>query len=249
INGICEELLCTMLHLNENYPQLFEKVLQMCYIKDELVGSRCFRSLALLFSQRQFLDINLSPLNLSSILDEHNKNVSYFSISQTCISQQLAKQYSQLTMPIFSVFSGRGEGEFLAWMKSWEAKKISSYILEACGEEFVSLLVNNLENVGKPFKHFLCRSEMPPFYRWENETKKEENFENKIEEINNNEEINDEFCEEKNINNQETTTPTLNSLLKIIPKQLPMPPYGGNYSRLSLLFQPQNNNNGCLLSR
>ncbi|CAK5077091.1 unnamed protein product [Meloidogyne enterolobii] len=54
INGICEELLCTMLHLNENYPQLFEKVLQMCYIKDELVGSRCFRSLALLFSQRFF---------------------------------------------------------------------------------------------------------------------------------------------------------------------------------------------------
>uniref|UniRef100_A0A914LIV9 Uncharacterized protein n=1 Tax=Meloidogyne incognita TaxID=6306 RepID=A0A914LIV9_MELIC len=133
------------------------------------------------------------------------------------------------------------------------AKKISSYILEACGEEFVSLLVNNLENVGKPFKHFLCRSEMPPFYRWENETKKEENFENKIEENNNNEEvIEEEFCEEKNINNNQdlTTTPTLNSLLKIIPKQLPMPPYGGNYSRLSLLFQPQNNNNnGCLLSR
>nr|CAD2184573.1 unnamed protein product [Meloidogyne enterolobii] len=131
------------------------------------------------------------------------------------------------------------------------AKKISSYILEACGEEFVSLLVNNLENVGKPFKHFLCRSEMPPFYRWENETKKEENFENKIEENNNNEVIEEEFCEEKNINNQDLTTPTLNSLLKIIPKQLPMPPYGGNYSRLSLLFQPQNNNNnnGCLLSR
>jgi len=94
---------------------------------------------------------------------------------------------------------------------------------------------------------------MPPFYRWENETKKEENFENKIEENNNNEEvIEEEFCEEKNINNNQdlTTTPTLNSLLKIIPKQLPMPPYGGNYSRLSLLFQPQNNNNnGCLLSR
>uniref|UniRef100_A0A915M906 Non-specific serine/threonine protein kinase n=4 Tax=Meloidogyne TaxID=189290 RepID=A0A915M906_MELJA len=398
INGICEELLCTMLHLNENYPQLFEKVLQMCYIKDELVGSRCFRSLALLFSQReypcefisllclcgtfasdaedssirqttylfisllkrQFLDINLSPLNLSSILDEHNKNVrlqnnvelkpNYFSISQTCISQQLAKQYSQLTMPIFSEICSRIETArpnrqvsmliFLhEWIKNivlvdnycdiylplkdegkeengwgseeatqlllnnllfltaklscehdkeirelWKclatnfkttnlpiivhflfmmislslenmlplAKKISSYILEACGEEFVSLLVNNLENVGKPFKHFLCRSEMPPFYRWENETKNEENFENKIEEINNNEEIiEEEFCEEKNINNNQdiTTTPTLNSLLKIIPKQLPMPPYGGNYSRLSLLFQPQQNNNGCLLSR
>uniref|UniRef100_A0A914HAU7 Integrin alpha third immunoglobulin-like domain-containing protein n=1 Tax=Globodera rostochiensis TaxID=31243 RepID=A0A914HAU7_GLORO len=54
VDEICEQTLCLMLYLNEHHPRLLERVVQMCYTKNDLVGIRCFRAILMLFSQREF---------------------------------------------------------------------------------------------------------------------------------------------------------------------------------------------------
>lgn len=70
VAGICEETLCLMLHLNEQQPKLFELAIRMCYTKPDFVAIRCFRALAVLFSQRfvyDFYEMYLNKKSLTSI--------------------------------------------------------------------------------------------------------------------------------------------------------------------------------------
>uniref|UniRef100_A0A915ES77 Uncharacterized protein n=1 Tax=Ditylenchus dipsaci TaxID=166011 RepID=A0A915ES77_9BILA len=118
--------------------------------------------------------------------------------------------------------------------------KICVYLLNSCGDRLISILMEQLTNVGEPFKLQLFRCEMPPFYRWVQQPSPLANSSECSEE---DEKIGDKNGRKagqksrKNLQLQ-TNAPCRASPCNTTPKQLPMPPYGGHYARLLTLLPP-----------
>uniref|UniRef100_A0A914HBH7 Protein furry n=1 Tax=Globodera rostochiensis TaxID=31243 RepID=A0A914HBH7_GLORO len=408
VDEICEQTLCLMLHLNEHHPRLLERVVQMCYTKNDLVGIRCFRAISMLFSQRefpceyisllclcqsfassielasvrqtafllvqllrhQFLNNTFSPTSLTPIKEISSNSANgqpeiSFPSNQLAISKYLSSQYPQLTMPIFSEICCRlesarpnrqlslltilpewlrnvhlvdpncdivsemseetdddfdnslgGDAEQSVALNGWGseestqlilnnllyltaklaneynseveniwqcvatswpsnlaiivhylfvmlslsldnmlalAKRICVYLLNATGDRLVSLLMGQLQRVGDPFMAQLCRSEIPPFFRWQS------NFlmpkDGAVDEAEKSA-LDGTANYQNSDKNVVANTPTaalmsgnrLQQQQNRVPNQLPMPPYGGNYCRLST-FLPSLAQNVSTLSR
>ncbi|KAI6200883.1 Protein furry-like protein-like [Aphelenchoides besseyi] len=143
-------------------------------------------------------------------------------------------------------------------------KRISGYLLCTCGERFIVLLMQQLNNSGEQFKFNLIRSEIPPFYKWQqtqsdvdDEAASPRNVENSeqpgkaLQMVNQmyskpNAE-NEELHKNKlnaNSSLDDKTTPLsqfseVDEMLSVRqPKQLPMPAYGGHYANLSSFLPP-----------
>ncbi|KAL3116112.1 hypothetical protein niasHT_007412 [Heterodera trifolii] len=112
------------------------------------------------------------------------------------------------------------------------AKKICVYLLNATGDRLVSLLMAQLQRVGDPFMAQLCRSEIPPFYRWQPNVSVSKERTVDSEEC---AEIGRTIFSDNNISGHSTLLPSSADRSRL-PNQLPMPPYGGYYCRLSTLL-------------
>uniref|UniRef100_A0A183BXC8 RING-type domain-containing protein n=1 Tax=Globodera pallida TaxID=36090 RepID=A0A183BXC8_GLOPA len=408
VDEICDQTLCLMLHLNEHHPRLLERVVQMCYTKNDLVGIRCFRAISMLFSQRefpceyisllclcqsfassielasvrqtafllvqllrhQFLNNTFSPTSLTPIKEISSNSANgqseiSFPSNQLAISKYLSSQYPQLTMPIFSEICCRlesarpnrqlslltilpewlrnvhlvdpncdivsemnvetdddfdnslsGDGEQSVALNGWGseestqlilnnllyltaklaneynseveniwqcvatswpsnlaiivhylfvmlslsldnmlalAKRICVYLLNATGDRLVSLLMGQLQRVGDPFMAQLCRSEIPPFFRWQsNILMPKDGTADEAEKCAEDGTANYQNSDKNVVTGTPTATFVSGNRLQQqqnrVPNQLPMPPYGGNYCRLST-FLPSPAQNVSTLSR
>jgi hypothetical protein len=134
------------------------------------------------------------------------------------------------------------------------AKQIAEYLLDACGNQFVLLLMEQLVNSGEQFKLTLVRSDMPPFYRWipiQNESSETPQSTDQLAD-------GEKQKIHKSIDNQSTDTvekdadvnasvpcdpknerPKMDAKMRAKqPRQLPMPAYGGFYSNLNVFLPP-----------
>uniref|UniRef100_A0A914ZBN0 Cell morphogenesis protein C-terminal domain-containing protein n=1 Tax=Panagrolaimus superbus TaxID=310955 RepID=A0A914ZBN0_9BILA len=123
-------------------------------------------------------------------------------------------------------------------------KRIAKHLLNACGERFIAILVNQLSLMTEQFKMTLVRLDVAPYYRWQlshsdeepmptDETKKEEE-----------EEIDEMVETEKDLNSSSLVncekSESLNQSHGNLPKELPMPAYGGFYADLRPLLLVSN---------
>ncbi|KAI6214573.1 hypothetical protein M3Y94_00284400 [Aphelenchoides besseyi] len=143
-------------------------------------------------------------------------------------------------------------------------KRISGYLLCACGERFIVLLMQQLNNSGEQFKFNLIRSEIPPFYKWQqtqndvdDEAASPRNVENS-EPTEKSLQVVNQMYSKPNAENEKMSQNKLNvnvllpdqstvleqmqnvdEMLSVRqPKQLPMPAYGGHYANLSSFLPP-----------
>uniref|UniRef100_A0A7E4UWN9 MOR2-PAG1_N domain-containing protein n=1 Tax=Panagrellus redivivus TaxID=6233 RepID=A0A7E4UWN9_PANRE len=104
------------------------------------------------------------------------------------------------------------------------AKRIAQYLLTACGERFVSLLVSLLPLMTEQFKLTLARQEVAPYYRWQQAHVEDESLGS----ADNAPELEAKKEEVDGLVDDEETVPLDES--ETLPRDLPMPAYGGYYA-------------------
>uniref|UniRef100_A0A0K0G2Z9 Protein furry homolog-like (inferred by orthology to a human protein) n=1 Tax=Strongyloides venezuelensis TaxID=75913 RepID=A0A0K0G2Z9_STRVS len=121
------------------------------------------------------------------------------------------------------------------------AKYIVNCLISEMEKETTYLLISQLKIINDHFGIDLVRSDISPYYRWNN--CKDENVEkNKDEEKNESSEVLGNL-DDSNVGDTKTQDNTIDSKDKskspnTTPKQIPMPAYGGHYCRLDTLFPP-----------
>lgn len=94
----------------------------------------------------------------AKFLDEH-------SIGIAALWKSLAKNYSAnlpIIVHILFVLISLSPEFFIPVVKH-----IAEYLLDSCGNQFITMLMEQLSNSGEQFKLTLVRSDIPPFYRWQ----------------------------------------------------------------------------------
>ncbi|CAD5220403.1 unnamed protein product [Bursaphelenchus xylophilus] len=132
------------------------------------------------------------------------------------------------------------------------AKKIAEHLLNATGDQLITLLIEQLNNGGDTFRMNLVRSEIPPYFRWHNQINEEreekEGTEDTVKEadlsnlseatVTQKESHLNETNKVSDLNPDNSIPFSLDENKKNHVRQLPMPAYGGHYSSLAAFLPP-----------
>uniref|UniRef100_A0A0K0DZP1 Cell morphogenesis protein N-terminal domain-containing protein n=1 Tax=Strongyloides stercoralis TaxID=6248 RepID=A0A0K0DZP1_STRER len=121
------------------------------------------------------------------------------------------------------------------------AKYIVNCLISEMEKETIFLLISQLKIMTDQFGIDLVRSDISPYYRWNN--CKDENIEIDKDDEKNNSSEGLGILDDNNISNIKIRDTTIGNkdkfkLSNISPQQIPMPAYGGHYCRLDTLFPP-----------
>jgi hypothetical protein len=166
----------------------------------------------------------------AKFLDEHGSGIA-------ALWKSLAKNYASnlpIIVHIMFVLISLSPEFFIPVVKH-----ISEYLLDSCGNQFISMLMEQLANSGEQFKLTLVRSDIPPFYRWQQQSETSDTPQN-TEQLN---AAQKNAPETENAQNgvipSDPKNVTENEKVRAKhPRQLPLPAYGGHYSALNMFLPP-----------